>query len=99
VGHLRDGDGFIGDDQESIPVSCGSNGLVTATAAKNFSKRTLRDLVTGGGLTGETVVVAMNGATSATLSKSCSGSQTLTFRHDHRNYAVSFTVTVPYTAP
>jgi hypothetical protein len=98
--HLRDSDGFIGDDQEAFVATCGSNGSVTATGGKTFSKRTLRDLVTGGGLSGETVIVAISSPTTATLSNSCSaGTRTLTFRHDHRNYGVSFTVTVPYKSP
>jgi hypothetical protein len=101
VGHLRDGDGFIGDDRESITVTCGSGGVITATGGKTFAKRTLRDLVTGGGLVGETVIVSLTASdpTTATLSAPCSGTQTLTFRHDHRNYGVSFTLSVPYTAP
>ncbi len=103
VGQLRDSDPFVGSDTETLSCTVvqGSANVVCPAAvgkAAPLSAREVHDLVTGAGLAADTVIVATDKATQASLSQpwtGASGTTSLTFAYDERNYAVQFDLAVP----
>ena len=92
-GQLRDSDEFVGYDRETIAVNVtqGSADVRVATAG-GFKNRAPRDVVEGGDLPADTVFTNLN-YDQATLSSAWTGdtgTQMLTFHHDHHNYCVHF---------
>jgi hypothetical protein len=93
-GQLRDSDPFEGRSKDTILSSLTTgSALVTAAAGSTFAARAVGDIVTGGGLPEGTVVISKMSDTVLLLSQSFQGADgnvELSFRHDHRNYAVQF---------
>lgn len=92
-GQLRDSDPFVGYSARSIEcfVTQGS-ATVRAATPGDFRDRGRTELASGGGLPGEAVVLQVAGD-EITLSapwEGPSGKAMVTFRNDHRNYAVQF---------
>jgi hypothetical protein len=101
-GQLCDSDPLVGWDAESLEcnVEHGSNVVTAATAGPEaaFGSRTLRDVVQGQGLAAGTVVTGKQSDRALTLSSPWtgpSGTSSLSFRYDQRNYAVAFQLDVP----
>ena len=98
-GQLRDSDSFVGLDAETITcaVEHGSN-VVTVLGPGTFGRRAVRDLVTGSGFSGETIVRERlaEGALALTAPwEGPTGTASLAFHHDQRNYAVAFRLPIP----
>jgi hypothetical protein len=99
VGELRDADPLVGADAQTIScaVTQGSADIVCSGAAP-LATREWHDLVTGSGLADDTVIVTTDKSTKATLSGAWigpSGTASLRFAYDQRNYAVQFDLAVP----
>lgn len=92
-GQLRDSDPFVGYSARTI--TCGvtqGSALVTALTAGDFADRGRTELASGEGLPKGAVVTQITGDT-MTLSapwEGATGEAGVTFRNDHRNYAVQF---------
>ncbi len=92
-GQLRDSDPFVGYSARTI--TCGvtqGSALVTALTAGDFADRGRTELASGAGLPKGAVVTQIAGDT-MTLSapwEGATGETSVTFRNDHRNYAVQF---------
>jgi hypothetical protein len=102
VGQLRDSDPFLGADVQAVAcdVTQGSASVVCPSVggASPLASREVHDVVSGIGLADDTVVVSTDKATNASLSSpwtGASGTATLTFAYDERNYAVQFDMAVP----
>ncbi len=99
TGLLRDSDGFVGYDAETIRcnVTQGSP-VVTSVAPNGFARRAGRDDVTGASLAAETVIAQKTSDAQVTLSQPWSGpsgTADLSMHHDQHNYAVHFELPVP----
>ncbi len=99
-GQLRDSDPFVGLDLETIScaVEHGSNVVTMLHGGTSFARRAGRDLVRGGTLPPETLVREKLSDGSLALTapwEGATGIASLTFQHDHRNYAVAFRMPVP----
>jgi hypothetical protein len=99
-GQLRDSDPFVGLDAETITVAVehGSNVVTTLPRGTTFARRAGRDRVRGGTLPPETIVREKLSDGSLALTapwEGPTGTATLTFQHDQRNYAVAFRMPVP----
>jgi hypothetical protein len=98
-GLLRDSDPFTGTPETlTCQVTQGST-VVASTTAGAFLLRTARDVVAGGfgGLPAETIVASKDSDDQLTLSQAWtgpSGTATLTFHHEQRNYCVQFQLEV-----
>jgi hypothetical protein len=97
-GQLRDSDAFVGDDWESLLVTVehGSR-VVNATTRLGLKRRSGYDLVSGPGLPDGVVVLSQESDERVTLSEPWpgqTGTVELTFRHDHSNYCVHFSMPV-----
>lgn len=96
-GQLRDSDGFVGYDAETIPCQV-EKGSKVVKAKGAFTKRSARDPASGGTLPAGTLIQTLDSADQATLSQPWtgdSGTASLTFHHDQHNYAVHFELPVP----
>ncbi len=98
-GQLRDSDGLVGYDEETIMVNV-TNGSSTASATKSgaFSGRGVRDVVTGAGVPAGMIISAKPSGDAITLSApwpGASGVATIKVHHDLHNYAVHFYLAVP----
>ncbi len=98
-GQLRDSDAFVGLDAEAITcaVEHGSN-VVTVITPATFARRAVRDVVVGAGFGAETLVRERlaEGALALTAPwEGPTGTASLAFRHDQRNYAVAFRLPLP----
>jgi len=97
VGQLRDSDAFAGYATESVVVQVTKGSDEVTAPAASLARRAPFDLVSGGGLPAETVVRQVG---TGTLKLSApwpgaSGTATLTMHHNHHNYCVHFSESVP----
>lgn len=97
MGHLRDSDPFVGASAEALDcqTTAGSPNIV---CSQGLDRRALYDVVTPGD--SAIVGLSLSDHTTATLSApwaGATGTNTLSFHHEHRNYLVSFSL--PVSAP
>ena len=97
-GQLRDSDGFVGYDIETLTVNV-TNGspIITSTAPNAFRTRAGPDLIDSCVLPAGTIVKRKNSNSQLTLSNPWpdpSGTADLTFHHDQHNYCVQFEMPV-----
>lgn len=95
-GQLRDSDPFVGLDAQTLPCQAQA-GSAQLQCTGTLDGRLVTDLVSGQGVAEGTVVQALDASGKVTLSGNYSGAPgtaMLTFRHDHRNYAVHFELPV-----
>jgi hypothetical protein len=98
-GQLRDSDDFVGwsTDTVDVNVTAGS-ATVSSVSATGFARRAAFDLVTGTGVPAGTIIAKKTFDNEITLSSpwpGATGKASMAFRHDHRNYAVQFSMPVP----
>ncbi len=96
-GLLRDSDDFVGYDAEVLPTQV-TQGSAVVTSASNgeFVYRAGWDLVSGAGLPMDTIVVSHDSDDQLTLSApwpGASGTASLSYHHDERNFCVHFSMT------
>ena len=96
-GSLRDSDDFVGFALETLEVAV-TNGSPTIVGTSDvFARRGALDIVTGTGVSPDTVVSTVSGS-QIQLSAPWSGATgmtKLTFHHNHYNYCVHFSMAVP----
>jgi hypothetical protein len=97
VGQLRDSDPLIGADVETISCAVTQGRTSLVCPSKALATREVHDLVTGTGFASDTVILSTDKSTKATLSNPWTGSSgtvSLRFAYDERNYAVQFDLAV-----
>lgn len=98
TGQLADSDPLVGQDEESLDVvlTQGSEKVALATGA-SFTRRAVRDIVTGAGAPANWTVLAAAGANLTMSAKwtGATGPATVKIHHDLRNYAVHFSQQLP----
>lgn len=95
-GLLRDSDELVGYDAEVLPTQV-TQGSAVVTSASNggFMYRAGWDQVSGGALPADTIIVSHDSDDQLTLSNAwqgASGTETLAYHHDERNFCVHFSM-------